>query len=640
MGSGKLKTGCFEKLQRELTIMAGNDVSFDRVLDRLLQAVYSELDLLSMHVYGTHSYQQSVLLAKDKSTLESTLLACMPDTSRKHPHQYDQIVSVMIDMDVKHWGVYEKKLLSNLLYVVYPVNDFGYVVITARPEQLPEIILDELISMLHHFSLLCKLYSQHEKLLSEVEARSLAEKAYELLSTRDALTNLPNKRVLEYRLYSEVQEAKKRKYINALVYIDLDAFKNVNNSLGHSFGDRVLIRIATRLKETLRESDEVFRIGGDEFVILVCNLGADFALAEKYTTTMLSEIKSVLSKPIMIEQQTVLLTCSMGVVLFPGNADGISNDSTSSTELLDHADTAMFSVKASGKNGVAFYSREMKILADKRLIIESSLRHAIDNYDLYMVYQPIVNASGQVVAAEALVRWNSSVLGEVSPVDFIPVAEETGLIIDLGDWVLRSACVFIKSLQLETVADINYISVNVSQKQFRQPDFVSRIKEIISQSGISPNMIRLEFTESIVIESPDDIFHKVKELNNFGVLFLLDDFGTGYSSLAYLQYLPIETLKIDKSFIAGIDDRNDSSKAIVDTIVSMVDIMRINCIAEGVETLSDVEYCIKKKMYAMQGYFFSKPVTKEAFMQILTKNNFKEKIESINKSNDGLFIYH
>lgn len=424
----------------------------------------------------------------------------------------------------------------------------------------------------------------------------------------DPLTELPNRRLLIERLKEEISLTHRQGNTGALMFLDLDNFKMINDSLGHDAGDELLIEVARRLKRVIRESDMAARLGGDEFVVLLGQLDYDMSLSarnvEKVAQTLLTEI----NKPYNIKEQALYVTPSIGITLFPAEDDtpGI---------LLKQADAAMYRAKESGKNSVHFFHPAIQEAADSRIKIEGALRHALKNNEFELYFQPQIDTNNQLIGAEALIRWQHPETGTIPPGEFIPIAEESGLIIDIGHWVIESACKHLAAWSKERM-EPPQISINISPRQFRQSDFVSNFDQLLHHYNVDPDKLVIELTEGILFDDIDDTISKMHALRALGLRFSLDDFGTGYSSLAYLQKLPLDHIKIDQTFVRNLD-QNPNNAAIVETVISMGHNLNLGVIAEGVETQAELNFLKQKRCCEFQGYYFFKPLPIEQFEVLL-----------------------
>jgi diguanylate cyclase (GGDEF)-like protein len=393
--------------------------------------------------------------------------------------------------------------------------------------------------------------------------------------------------------------------------LDLDHFKVINDSLGHDVGDNLLIEVAKRLTACVREEDTVSRLGGDEFVVLLPELNKDREGAVLKAAHIAEKICKKLGEPILNDSHELHISVSIGIVVFFG-------DTENAADLIKDADNALYKAKDEGRNTYQFYTAEMKLYADSRLVIENELRHALEYGQLELYYQPQIDIQSNCIrGAEALLRWNHADKGLVSPACFIPVAEQTGLIIPIGTWVMKTACLDIAEWNKAEVAkSINYIAVNVSPYQFQQKDFVEIVVNSVNEAGIKANQLEVELTEGVLMHNIGDTLEKLKALKAFGVRIAIDDFGTGYSSLNYLKRFPLDVLKIDQSFVRDITtDTNDA--AIVQTIISLANNLQLRVMAEGVETEEQLAFLRDRKCDAFQGYLCSRPVQKDAFIALL-----------------------
>lgn len=441
----------------------------------------------------------------------------------------------------------------------------------------------------------------------DITERKIAEERINVLAFYDQLTGLPNRVLLADRLQQSMAAAARNDNYGALLLIDMDNFKTLNDTQGHDMGDQLLKQVASRLQQCIREQDTASRQGGDEFMVLLSGLGD----AEK---TAASAAEAVAEKVLAALGQTYLIghllhhgTASIGVTLFKAHAATVD-------DVMKQADLAMYRAKAAGRGAVRFFDPAMEATVKLHAMLEADLRHAIEAGQLLLHYQPQVVGDGQLSGAEALVRWQHPQRGMVSPGDFIPLAEETNLILPLGRWVLATACHQLAAWARQPHLASLTIAVNVSAKQFRQRDFVEQVLEVVAQTGANPQRLKLELTESMLVNDIEQIIEKMHLLKARGIGFSLDDFGTGYSSLAYLKRLPLDQLKIDQSFVRDVlSDPNDA--AIARTIVALAESLGLAVIAEGVETRAQRDFLASAGCHTYQGYFFSKPLPSSAFEQ-------------------------
>lgn len=444
------------------------------------------------------------------------------------------------------------------------------------------------------------------------EQNTLLEKMnlrLQTLSTSDPLTRLPNRRLLLDRLQQALAARMRSGQTGALLFIDIDNFKALNDTLGHDMGDLMLQQVARRLEFCVREGDTIARIGGDEFVVMLENLSKVPLEAAAQTEAVGEKILAALNKPYQLASYEYLSSPSIGATLF-------NDDSQTVEELLKQTDIAMYQAKRAGRNSLSFFDPQMQDASNARTALEMELRQAIEDNQFQLYYQVKVDESDQPIGAEGLIRWVSPERGLVLPAQFIPLAEETGLIRPIGQWVLEAACSQLKAWQKNSLTRALILSVNVSAKQLHQTDFVGQVKSVVERYAIDPSLLKLELTESTLLENISDIVTTMNELNRMGVRFSLDDFGTGYSSLQYLKQLPLDQLKIDRSFVRDLVV-DSSDKAIVRTIIAMARSLNLDVIAEGVETAAQRDILKSKGCSNFQGYLFGKPVPIELFELLL-----------------------
>jgi diguanylate cyclase (GGDEF)-like protein/PAS domain S-box-containing protein len=438
-------------------------------------------------------------------------------------------------------------------------------------------------------------------IIRDITERKRAEDQIRTLAFYDSLTDLPNRRLLMDRLQMALLTGQRQQHLAALMFIDLDHFKHLNDSLGHHRGDQLLQLVAQRLLTCIRESDTCARLGGDEFVVLLVNLGNQPLEASRQAEVIGQKVLAALGQPYPLEPITYHLTASLGITLLGGTE--IEN----MEEPLKRADLAMYQAKASGRNAVRFFDPKIQADMAARLALEASLREALERQQFVLHYQPQVDGAGRVTGAEVLVRWIHPQRGVVSPAEFIPLAEETGLILPLGQWVLETACHQLAGWAGHTDLGQLTVSVNVSELQFRQADFVDQVVAALTDSGARADLLKLELTEGLLVTEFDDVIAKMSALKARGVGFSLDDFGTGYSSLAYLMRLPLDQLKIDQGFVRDIlVDPNDA--AIARMVIVLAQSLGLSVIAEGVETTAQRDMLATQGCHAYQGYLFSRPL--------------------------------
>jgi diguanylate cyclase (GGDEF)-like protein/PAS domain S-box-containing protein len=445
--------------------------------------------------------------------------------------------------------------------------------------------------------------------LMDITASKASEEEIRNLAFFDPLTRLPNRRLLQDRLQQALASCGRSGRSGAILFIDLDNFKNLNDTLGHDIGDLLLEKVAIRLSSCVREGDTVARIGGDEFVVMLEDLSENILEAAEQVESVGNKIVAALNVSYQLGKHTYDNSPSIGATLFNDNHNSID-------ELLKQADIAMYQAKKAGRNTMRFFDPRMQQSLSTRLALELELRKAIEKNQFQLYYQIQVDEAHRPLGAEALLRWLHPEHGLMSPAEFIPMAEETGLIVPIGWWVLETACEQLKKWENSSLTRNLVLSVNVSAKQFHQPDFVDQVQAAVDHYGVNPALLKLELTESILLENADTTIGRMSALKKTGVGFSLDDFGTGYSSLQYLKRLPLDQLKIDQSFMQEITS-DSSDLAIVSTIIAMAQSMSMGVIAEGVETEEQRLLLLGKGCNHFQGYLFGKPVPIEQFEELL-----------------------
>ena len=455
-------------------------------------------------------------------------------------------------------------------------------------------LLDDLSEITHYIAV-----------SEDITERKANHQRIAFMATHDELTSLPNRNLLNDRLQQSIEHAKRQSSKMAVLFIDIDHFKYINDSLGHQVGDELLQILAVRLQSVLRKEDTVARFGGDEFVVLLPDI-TEVNYVKLIAIKLLNKIKS----PYKIMEHELLITGSIGISLYP-------DDALNSDDLIQQADSAMYLAKEQGRNNSQFYTAEINEKITRRLTLEKALRQAIEQQQFVLFYQPKINLmTNRITGVEALVRWQHPELGLVSPMEFIPLAEETGIILELGRWVMETACKQMKIWEDE-YSDLVNMSINVSARQFWQEDFVVQVADILNKTGVSCDKIEFELTETVVLGDVDSAIFTMLELKNMGISLSIDDFGTGYSSLNYLQQLPVDVLKIDRTFIGRLG-RGDTDYAVVRSILALANNFKLRVVAEGIETAEQQHILTTLGCHYGQGYHFCVPMNADEVMQHIT----------------------
>lgn len=436
--------------------------------------------------------------------------------------------------------------------------------------------------------------------LSAVDVTALKEanQKMEHLALFDSLTGLANRRLFIDRLHQSILTARRHGKITALFFMDLDHFKRINDTLGHHAGDQLLLTISDRLKACVRKQDTVARLGGDEFTILLNDVSDTDSIA-----AIANQILVALKEPVRLGKHEIIVSTSIGITLAP-------TDSVCSETLMKNADLALYMAKENGRDSYYFFTEDLNIRAGKLLLIENELRQAIQNGEFHLHYQPQINLkTGEISSVEALIRWTHPEKGEIPPSEFISVAEETGLIVQIGEWVLRNACAQIQSLQQITGKELR-VAVNLSPRQFNDPKLVSIVSEVLQETQLPAHNLEIEVTESMLMQNIDTVIDQLNSIKSTGSTITIDDFGSGYSSLSYLKSLPVDILKIDQEFVADIPE-NLSAMEIASAVIAIAHKLNLKVIAEGVESIDQRDFLVINKCDYAQGYFFSKPLSFE-----------------------------
>jgi diguanylate cyclase len=484
----------------------------------------------------------------------------------------------------------------------FRLGEFGVITLQRRHSGLDEPIIKLLKPLIVRLGMSCQASIEHENLLQAIAARNKAEETILFQLLHDDLTQLPNRRQLMQRLDAQLATALKDDHLGALLFLDLDRFKMVNDTLGHAVGDLLLVAVAARLQQLIGDEGFVGRLSGDEFVILLGHLASQATTARASVDAVLERIRCGFADAFNVGEHLLHVTPSIGVEIFP-------DEHCSADQILRRADTAMYQAKLSGLNSSVYYDHQLSRELEQRREIEKELKLALkDTEQFELHYQTQHNLAGECIGVEALIRWHSPFRQAPSPNTFIPIAEETGLMLELGRWVVRRACADIRKLQeIDLPPTFGRISINISAIQFNHAGFVDSLMAEVNAAGIDPSMIAIELTESTLVQNSKTSAAKTAALQGHGIKVAIDDFGTGYSSLAYLSRLPVETIKIDRTFVHRIDS-DAGNRAIVETIVALGRALEIELIAEGVETEAERACLESLGCGNYQGFLFGRPI--------------------------------
>jgi len=564
---------------------------YDKAKWYLVKLKESNADLNSLY-NNSASFLWSSDINKQKNTVSKGMEQLYGYTAEEFEEKYDLWITTVHEDDREKVNHYYQELLSGKSArcewrLIHKNGEERWLAALGNP-------------LFNHEGQLVKLNG----VARDITYRKQMEEKLHTMAFYDHLTGLPNRNLLHEQITQSLSQSKQTQRKIAIMLLDLDRFKIINDTLGHTFGDLLLKEVSNRMSRFITDHSIVSRYGGDEFIIFQEN-------ASYYEASSLAEdIIREFSDPIFVNGKPFFISTSIGISLYPLNGD-------SSDILIKNADAAMYAAKENGGNGYQFYNSTLDEKNKKIMRIESGLREALENREFTLVYQPQVHLdSGHIVGAEALLRWESPEYGFISPADFIPVAEKTGLIVQIGEWVLETACKQNKKWQQEGFPPIP-IAVNVSGYQLQQSHFLSLVKRLLEDLDLDPAYLEIEITESVV-QNKEQAIQQLHELKALGVKISVDDFGTGYSSLSYLQHLPIDKLKIDKSFVDDIT-QNSSGRAIVQTIINMGNNLSFNVTAEGIEDEQQVAFLKENHCYFGQGYYFHRPLSVEEMTRMMGK---------------------
>lgn len=597
-------------LQHELGMSIGLDLNLQAMLNEFTKVCIRQIGLSSVHYYISQTDSGVAVVQSKNIKTEVKHLLSLPEIDQDYQgYDFASAVKDILYNGGERYSAHNEETNEYIYYLA--LEKVGIIALHRLHRPVNDIIFDVLKPILKRLTISCQASIEHEHLLRAIEARKNAEEVISHLAFHDELTNLPNRRLFMEMLTKDISRSQRHGFFGAILFLDLNRFKAINDTLGHATGDQLLITIAKILSSIVRKEDAVARLSGDEFVIQFSKIATEKDSGKKVVQLVLDKIHQVFSKPIKAGEHILHVTLSIGVEIYP-NGDADADD------ILHHADTAMYQAKAQRTNASFFYDKQLSDDLKLRLELEKELQVAVKNTDQFeLFYQPQCTASGVCIGAEALIRWNNPLRGTVSPTDFIPIAEETGLMLEVGQWVTQQACEHLAELQKHGVPTaFKKLSINVSAVQFSQENFVVNLLDMMTQASVQPDMLSIELTESTLMKNIDDTVDIISELSRHGVTTSIDDFGTGYSSLAYLSRFPIETLKIDQAFVRNIHSGN-GNRAIVGAIMALGESLQLNIIAEGVETNDELSSLKELGCNHYQGYYFSRPIPYDEFFTLI-----------------------
>lgn len=600
-------------IQHELTMNIGLSLELDKMLDSFLLVLQRRLSLTSCHAYVPPELPET---GCHKGLYYASSPKCN-GLARESRCQADHIfINAKEQLHSQAFFYHEQQPTH---FYAFKIGELGFLVLERLNKPIESSVLNALNTVIEKLALSCIACLQHKSLQVEIEHREQVEQALKRQAYLDPLTALPNRKMLYQQLRKALSSTNKNNSYGALFYLDVDRFKNINDTLGHTQGDELLIAITHALKSILSNQDIIARVGGDEFVVLSQNIANNELEAQVMAAKLATSMTELFERSIQLSRNKVRTSVSIGIVTFANTQTRHTATRKYCEQIVHNADIAMYQAKSENRNGYQFYQPSMQEKAERHANIEKWLSQAGIKKQFQLYYQPLVNKSGQVIAAEALLRWQHKEFGFISPSEFIPIAEESGHIIAIGEFVIEEVCKTVSHLLRQGV-NFNYVAVNISPRQFQHPSFVDYLLDKVKQYDIPPCYLKLEVTEGLAIEGIEQAIEKMNTLIKHDFHFLLDDFGSGYSSLSYLHKLPLEAVKIDKSFISDVSGHIEH-QVIANAIIDIADRLNIGCIAEGVETAEDIAYLQQKRVTSFQGYYYYKPMPKEAFFDLVQTSN-------------------
>ncbi|TYK64335.1 putative bifunctional diguanylate cyclase/phosphodiesterase [Colwellia echini] len=597
-------------LQHELAMSIGNKLDLKAMLKVFLKVCFSRLNLTSGHIFINCDDNN---LPSKLTSLEQTNylhLLSIPQKNQGQAWSENNELSSFVESLSNAQQNISQQCENGRYFFGFIIPDHGLLIFETY-YVLELEVQKALIPIFQKLGTSCYTSIIHDSLVKEVLSRQLVEEKVAFQAQHDGLTGLFNRQYMNSLLAEAIEEAHTNNKFGSIVFIDLNRFKPVNDAMGHSVGDQILLILANRLQSLKSEHIDVARFGGDEFVLLIKDLEHDY---QQTVNNIINQINVLLDIPFVVKNNSYKLNCSIGYVFFPLQSSTVNN-------LIKFADIAMYEAKRAKSRFGKQYTPSMSDKIKRRLAYVDDMKQGLENGDFKLFYQPQYNHSGNIIGAEALLRWHHPVHGVESPAVYIPIAEESDLILNIGQWVLEQACRDIYTLeQLSLPATFKKVAINVSAKQLIQHDFQDKVMQAIKLNNIAAEHLAVELTENLLVENIEDSIKLIASLKANAIDCSIDDFGTGYSSLTYLKRIPASVLKIDRSFVANIEQSNESA-AIASMIISLGKTLHMSVLAEGVETSAEFN-CLKMLgCYQYQGYYFQKPIPFDEFVQLLSNLN-------------------
>ncbi len=597
-------------IQHELAMAIGDKLDLEDMLRHFMRVCILRLNLSGAHIYLFHGKTNHPTRLKNASdTPELKHYVSIPEQRKGIKWKSNSALSEIASAVKKDYVGFKADTFDKYYFYSTPIPDQGVLILESKI-RLSDLVLQSLQLIIEKLATSCLSCIAHAELKKEIRARELAEDIITHQAHHDELTQLQNRRKLSYELSDSLLNCKKDNTYGALIFIDLDDFKSVNDIMGHEVGDQLLKLVGMRLSTLKKNNETIARFGGDEFVILLPNLGVSVELAEQKTIEFIREINTALRKPITLSKTNFSIESCIGYDIFP-SGDNIDID------ILRNADMAMYEAKECKNKNYMRFSEQMAINLNSKLSYIDELKKSVRKKEFTLHYQPQVNHNYEIIGAEALLRWDHPIHGEDSPSIYVPIAEETNLINQIGEFVIETACIHIKQLEDQGLPDsFERVSINVSGNQLNTTDLVSYIEVILQKTKVTPQRLGIELTENVFIQNVENVRHIISKLNNIGIKCSIDDFGTGYSSLSYLKRLPAYAIKIDRSFVNNIQNDPDIH-SIAEMIINLSDNLAMKTIAEGIENKEELACIQKLGCDTYQGFHFYNPMPFNQFRELL-----------------------